>query len=178
MADSFAVQDLGVELLPAEPGALVLAYDLLQKRRREFGPIVDPAVSTGADADETGIIVAGKDADGHGYVLADQSARYAGLRHGGGGAGARPRDRPRASRGGSVGPYRRVEVRRSPAALSPGRDLRPRRGEPGDLDPVRLGWGDSGGAAAARRRPRCRRPLQRDAACRRHTGAGPGAGYR
>src|SRR5438309_2784742 len=31
---------LGVELLPAEPGALVLAYDLLQKRRREVGPIV------------------------------------------------------------------------------------------------------------------------------------------
>jgi hypothetical protein len=38
---------------------------------------IDPAVSTGEDADETGIIVAGKDADGHGYVLADQSARYA-----------------------------------------------------------------------------------------------------
>src|SRR5205085_9541011 len=34
------VQYLGVELLPAEPGALVLAYDLLQKRRREVGPIV------------------------------------------------------------------------------------------------------------------------------------------
>ena len=26
---------------------------------------------------QTGIIVAGKDADGHGYVLADQSARFA-----------------------------------------------------------------------------------------------------
>src|SRR5258706_15200203 len=36
----------------------------------------DPAVSTGEDADETGIIVAGKDANGHGYVLADQSGRY------------------------------------------------------------------------------------------------------
>jgi phage terminase large subunit-like protein len=34
-------------------------------------------VSTGEDADETGIIVAGKDADGHGYVLADASGRYA-----------------------------------------------------------------------------------------------------
>src|SRR5207248_5293757 len=34
------VQYLGVELLPAEPGALVLAYGLLQKRRREVGPIV------------------------------------------------------------------------------------------------------------------------------------------
>ena len=37
---------------------------------------IDPAVSTGEDADETGIIVAGKDANGHGYVLADQSGRY------------------------------------------------------------------------------------------------------
>ena len=37
---------------------------------------IDPAASTGEDADETGIIVAGKDADGHGYVLADQSGRY------------------------------------------------------------------------------------------------------
>src|SRR6202035_1752281 len=36
----YVVQYLGVELLPAEPGALVLAYDLLQKRRREVGPIV------------------------------------------------------------------------------------------------------------------------------------------
>src|SRR5437588_7072903 len=34
------VQYLGVELLPAKPGALVLAYDLLQKCRREVGPIV------------------------------------------------------------------------------------------------------------------------------------------
>ena len=37
---------------------------------------IDPAVSTGEDADETGIVVAGKDANGHGYVLADQSGRY------------------------------------------------------------------------------------------------------
>jgi phage terminase large subunit-like protein len=36
-------------------------------------------VSTGEDADETGIIVAGKDADGHGYVLAaDASTRPGG----------------------------------------------------------------------------------------------------
>src|SRR5207248_546130 len=36
----YVVQYLGVELLAAEPGALVLADDLLQKRRREVGPIV------------------------------------------------------------------------------------------------------------------------------------------
>jgi phage terminase large subunit-like protein len=38
---------------------------------------IDPAASSGEEADETGLIVAGKDADGHGYVLADQSGRYA-----------------------------------------------------------------------------------------------------
>src|ERR1700739_4698411 len=36
----YVVQYLGVELLPAEPGALVFLDDLLQKRRREAGPIV------------------------------------------------------------------------------------------------------------------------------------------
>src|SRR6266446_685843 len=39
-------------------------------------------------------------------------------------------------------PYPRIEVRRPPAALPPSRDLRPRWGEPGDLDPVRLGRRD------------------------------------
>ena len=37
---------------------------------------IDPAVSSGDEADETGIIVAGIDANDHGYVLADQSGRY------------------------------------------------------------------------------------------------------
>jgi len=37
---------------------------------------IDPAASSGEDADETGIIVAGKDVNGHGYVLADLSGRY------------------------------------------------------------------------------------------------------
>ena len=37
---------------------------------------IDPAASSGEEADETGIVVAGKDADGHGYVLADHSGRY------------------------------------------------------------------------------------------------------
>src|SRR5215472_12443228 len=37
---------------------------------------IDPATTSGEDADETGIIVAGKDARGHGYVLADCSGRY------------------------------------------------------------------------------------------------------
>jgi phage terminase large subunit-like protein len=37
---------------------------------------IDPAVTSGQEADETGIVVAGKDKDGHGYVLADISGRY------------------------------------------------------------------------------------------------------
>jgi phage terminase large subunit-like protein len=37
---------------------------------------IDPAATSGEEADETGLIVAGKDAAGHGYVLADQSGRY------------------------------------------------------------------------------------------------------
>jgi phage terminase large subunit-like protein len=36
---------------------------------------IDPAVTSGEDADETGIVVAGKDGQ-HGYVLADYSGRY------------------------------------------------------------------------------------------------------
>jgi phage terminase large subunit-like protein len=37
---------------------------------------IDPAVSSTAGADETGIIVAGKDEDGRGWVIADASGRY------------------------------------------------------------------------------------------------------
>jgi phage terminase large subunit-like protein len=37
---------------------------------------IDPAVSSGEDADETGIIVAGKDTQGRGFVLADLSGHY------------------------------------------------------------------------------------------------------
>jgi len=37
---------------------------------------IDPAATSGEDADETGIVVAGKGSDGHGYVLADLSGRY------------------------------------------------------------------------------------------------------
>lgn len=38
---------------------------------------IDPAVTSGEDADETGIVVAGTGEDGHGYVLEDLSGRYA-----------------------------------------------------------------------------------------------------
>jgi phage terminase large subunit-like protein len=42
---------------------------------------IDPAASSGEDADETGIIVAGKDKEGRGYVLADRSIRYSWTRN-------------------------------------------------------------------------------------------------
>ena len=38
---------------------------------------IDPAISIGEDSDETGIIVAGLGSDAHGYVLADESGKYA-----------------------------------------------------------------------------------------------------
>lgn len=37
---------------------------------------IDPAVTANEDSDETGIIVAGRDSDGHGYVGADRSGIY------------------------------------------------------------------------------------------------------
>src|SRR5262249_53535290 len=37
---------------------------------------IDPAVTSGEHADETGIVVVGKDANGHGYVLQDLSGKY------------------------------------------------------------------------------------------------------
>jgi predicted phage terminase large subunit-like protein len=36
---------------------------------------VDPAISSAEDSDETGIVVCGLGADGHGYVLADASTK-------------------------------------------------------------------------------------------------------
>lgn len=40
---------------------------------------IDPAATSTEESDETGIVVAGKDGARHGYVLADQSGRYAPL---------------------------------------------------------------------------------------------------
>ncbi len=37
---------------------------------------IDPAVTSEDGSDETGIVVAAKDSQGHGYVLADSSGRY------------------------------------------------------------------------------------------------------
>jgi phage terminase large subunit-like protein len=75
-------QELLAEVLEDTPGAL-WNRDALDQCRREHAPelrrivvAIDPAATSGEDADETGIIVAGKDGGGHGYVLADLSGRY------------------------------------------------------------------------------------------------------
>src|SRR5690242_2220747 len=78
-------QELEAQLLDDVPGALWNRERLEETRwpahrnlpdLKRIVVAVDPAASSGEEADETGIIVAGKDAAGHGYVLEDQSGRY------------------------------------------------------------------------------------------------------
>src|SRR5437763_15171988 len=75
-------QELNAELLDDTPGAL-WSHGIIDAARqaaaRQLARIVvaiDPAATSGEDADETGIIVVGKDTQGHGYVLADRSGQY------------------------------------------------------------------------------------------------------
>jgi phage terminase large subunit-like protein len=74
-------QELHAELLDDIPGALwqrAMLDDLRVAEAPELQRIVvavDPAVTSGEDSDETGIVVAGKGIDGHGYVLADLTCR-------------------------------------------------------------------------------------------------------
>src|SRR6201987_4065014 len=78
-------QELNAELLDDVPGAL-WNRDRIEESRWPTQKVVpdltrivgaiDPAASTGEESDETGIIVAGKDADGRGFVLDDHSGRY------------------------------------------------------------------------------------------------------
>jgi predicted phage terminase large subunit-like protein len=75
-------QELDAELLEDMPGAL-WSRDAIERARidvagdlRRVVVAIDPAVSSGADADETGIVVAALGQDGHGYVLDDLSGRY------------------------------------------------------------------------------------------------------
>jgi phage terminase large subunit-like protein len=75
-------QELHAEVLTDVPGAL-WNYDLLEATRvsripemRRIVVGVDPAISLGEDADETGIVVVGKGVDDHGYVLRDVSGQY------------------------------------------------------------------------------------------------------
>jgi phage terminase large subunit-like protein len=76
-------QELNAELLSDVPGAL-WQLDWLDRDRVARAPelkrivvAIDPAVSNNEGSDQTGIIVAGIDADKHGYILEDLSGRYA-----------------------------------------------------------------------------------------------------
>jgi len=75
-------QELNAELLEDTPGAL-WSHGVIDAARQAAAPnlarivvAVDPAATSGEDADETGIVVVGRDHQGHGYVLADISGRY------------------------------------------------------------------------------------------------------
>lgn len=75
-------QELEAELLEDAPGAL-WSRGIIEAARARTAPslvrvvvAIDPAATSTEDADETGIVVAGKDEQGHGWVLADASGRY------------------------------------------------------------------------------------------------------
>jgi phage terminase large subunit-like protein len=75
-------QELTAELLNEAEGAL-WQRAAIESARRAAAPqfkrvvvAIDPAVSSGEGAAETGIIVAALGSDGHGYILADLSGRY------------------------------------------------------------------------------------------------------
>jgi phage terminase large subunit-like protein len=78
-------QEIYAELLDDVPGAL-WTRDNLERDRLPFGTKLpemariviglDPAVTSGEDSDETGIIVCAKDYQGQAYVLADRSGHY------------------------------------------------------------------------------------------------------
>lgn len=74
-------QELYGEILLDNPSAL-WQYGLIESARVAEAPemvrvvvAVDPAVTSGEDSDETGIVIVGKGADGRGYVLGDRSCR-------------------------------------------------------------------------------------------------------
>jgi phage terminase large subunit-like protein len=76
-------QELDAEMLDDMPGAL-WQRGMIEAARTSTAPkllrvvvAIDPAVSADENADETGIVAVGRDANGHGYVLADASGRYA-----------------------------------------------------------------------------------------------------
>jgi len=78
-------QELNAEVLEDVPGALWNRKRLEELRWPHFKAVpelvrivvaIDPAASSSEESDETGIILAGKDANGTGYVLGDYSGRY------------------------------------------------------------------------------------------------------
>jgi phage terminase large subunit-like protein len=57
----------------------VRSTDNLRSGLQRIVVAIDPAVTSGEESDETGIVVAGRDSRGHAYVLDDLSGRYAPL---------------------------------------------------------------------------------------------------
>jgi phage terminase large subunit-like protein len=71
-------QELEGEYLDDTPGALWTRAMIKQGKKPEMNRVVvaiDPAVTSGENSDETGIVVAGVGVDGKGYVLADRTCR-------------------------------------------------------------------------------------------------------
>lgn len=76
-------QELYAEILTDTPGALwnlsmIDATRISKENLPELVRVVvaiDPAVTSGEQSDETGIVVVGKGSDGRGYVLADRSCK-------------------------------------------------------------------------------------------------------
>jgi phage terminase large subunit-like protein len=74
-------QELYAEVLDDNPNALWTRQTIDKNRVKEAPRLnrivvgVDPAVTSGDKADDTGIIVAGRDDKGHGYILDDKTLR-------------------------------------------------------------------------------------------------------
>lgn len=75
-------QEIDAEILDDIPGGL-WNRGLIEAARARSAPLmirivvaIDPAATSSETADETGIIVAGRDGMGHGWVLGDLSGRY------------------------------------------------------------------------------------------------------
>ncbi len=75
-------QEIEAEILDDMPGGL-WSRGMIEAARARTAPdlvrvviAIDPAATSGEEADETGIIVAGRDGQAHGWVLADLSGRY------------------------------------------------------------------------------------------------------
>ena len=106
-------QELEAELLDDTPNALWTREGIEACRVRQAPQLrrivvaIDPAVSSGRDADETGIVVAGLGEDGLGYVLEDGSERL----------------RPEAWAARAIALYRRYQADRVVGESNNGGDL-------------------------------------------------------
>jgi predicted phage terminase large subunit-like protein len=75
-------QEIYAEILDDVEGALWTTEMIDQFRTKEHPDLkriivaIDPAVTSKPDSDETGIIVAGKGIDNHGYILHDSSGKF------------------------------------------------------------------------------------------------------